>query len=132
MVDGKFTSEEAEDLIGQVLRTNMTHAIYTVSIASILGSVAVIACINRFERKTALTQSFVFLTVVLAAASGSFHVLFQQGDKHVILIVFWVVISFMFSFGPNTLTFIVSIALNSSVNVSAPLQQDSSKSNGRW
>jgi PHS family inorganic phosphate transporter-like MFS transporter len=100
--------DEAERLIKHVLFENMTHAIYTVSSASILGSVAIIVCINRFERKTALTQSFVLLAVVLAAASASFHALFEQGNKHTILIFFWVVISFIFSFGPNTLTFIVS------------------------
>lgn len=98
MVDGRFAPEVAEYLIAEVLLKNMTHAIYTVSIASILGSVAVIACINRFERKTALTLSFALLTVVLAAASGSFHLLFQQGDRHIALIVFWIAISFMFSF----------------------------------
>ena len=110
VVNGSFHIDPADQgaLIHDVLMTNMTHGIYTVSISSILGSLAVIALINRFDRKNMLTISFSLLAVLLIVACGSFKALFHQGDRHIVLIMLWVLISLLFSFGPNTLTFIVS------------------------
>lgn len=96
----------ATPLIHQVLENNMLHAIYTVSIASITGSILMIAFIDHFDRKTLLTTTFFIVGLVLIVVSTSFKSLFQN-DLHVILIMFWVIISFLFSFGPNTLTFII-------------------------
>lgn len=88
-------------------RTNMKFAIYTYSIAAILGSIAIIASIDWINRKHMLTFTFLVLAMVLAAAAGSFTELAGKG-AHYVLVVFWIFISFLFSFGPNTLTFIVS------------------------
>lgn len=108
VINGTANGIIADALIETVLESNMLRAIYTVSIASILGSNLVIALINRFDRKHMLTITFGLLAIVLFAACGSFKVLFHNGSLNIVLIMFWVVISFLFSFGPNTLTFIVS------------------------
>lgn len=90
-----------------VFRTNMKDAIFTYSISAILGSIAIIASIDWINRKHMLTFTFVVLAVILAAAASSFMEL-AGTDTHYVLVVFWIFISFLFSFGPNTLTFIVS------------------------
>ncbi|EME77811.1 uncharacterized protein MYCFIDRAFT_57367 [Pseudocercospora fijiensis CIRAD86] len=100
----------SSDVLNQTISDvthNMLHAIYTVSISSILGSILIIAIINHFDRKHMLTASFALLTTVLFAAFASFKTLFHNGDLHIVLIMFWVLISFLFSFGPNTLTFVI-------------------------
>ncbi|KAF2171348.1 hypothetical protein M409DRAFT_18465 [Zasmidium cellare ATCC 36951] len=108
IINGTFANDSiAEPLIHDVLGNNMTHAVYTVSIASILGSIAMIMMINHFDRKDMLTGTFVILGFVLIIVCASFKALFHQGAKHIVLIVFWIVISFLFQFGPNTLTFII-------------------------
>jgi PHS family inorganic phosphate transporter-like MFS transporter len=99
---------EATPLIKDVLRENMTNAIYTVSISSILGLVLLIFLINKLDRKRLLTVTFLVLAALLFVACGSFEALFHKADRHVILVAFWIAISFFFSFGPNTLTFMVS------------------------
>ena len=109
IINGTYSNGTiADTLVGTVLESNMLRAIYTVSIASLLGSFLIIATINRFNRKHMLTITFCLLASVLLAAFASFKALFHQGGLHVVLIMFWVIISFLFSFGPNTLTFIVS------------------------
>jgi PHS family inorganic phosphate transporter-like MFS transporter len=106
--DGRFPDGvNATPLVTEVLYTNMTHAIYTVSIASIVGSILMIGLINRQNRKTLLTATFIILAAILFAAFGSFTSLFHHEDTHVVLIIFWVVISVLFSFGPNFLTFCI-------------------------
>jgi PHS family inorganic phosphate transporter-like MFS transporter len=110
---------ESTPLIKAVLRENMTTAIYTVSISSILGLILLIFLINKLDRKQTLTVTFLILAGLLFVACGSFEALFHQPDRHVLLIVLWVAISFFFSFGPNTLTFIVS-------------EQRSNSSESRW
>jgi hypothetical protein len=92
------------------LSENMTHGIWTFPIAAILGSISIIACIDWINRKLMLTFTFCMLALVLAAAAGSFNVLSTSSSDglHYILVIFWNLISFLFSFGPNTLTFIVS------------------------
>ncbi|CAK1362727.1 unnamed protein product [Cercospora beticola] len=108
IINGTYSNGTiADTLVGTVLESNMLRAIYTVSIASLLGSFLIIATINRFNRKHMLTITFCLLAVVLLAAFASFKSLFHQGGLHVVLIMFWVIISFLFSFGPNTLTFII-------------------------
>lgn len=103
IINGTFANGSiAEPLIHDVLDNNMTHAVYTVSIASILGSIAMIMMINHFDRKDMLTGTFVILGFVLIIVCASFKALFHQGAKHIVLIVFWIVISFLFQFGPNS------------------------------
>ncbi|CAK3954423.1 Repressible high-affinity phosphate permease [Lecanosticta acicola] len=109
MVDGvNYTAGSvAGPLIHPVLEANILHAIYTVSIASILGSILMIATINRFDRKDMLTVTFFAIGILLIIVASSFAALFHHESLYVLLIVFWAVISFLFSFGPNTLTFII-------------------------
>lgn len=87
----------------------MTRGLYTFSLAAIVGSFAIILAIDWVNRKKMLTFTFCVLAAVLAAAAGSFKALFHKEGLHIILIMFWNLISFLFSFGPNTLTFIVSL-----------------------
>lgn len=93
------------------LRENMEHGIWTFSIAAILGSIFIIAIIDWVNRKHMLTFTFSLLTIVLALAAATFEKLFQKRGLHIVLIMFWNLISFLFSAGPNTLTFIVSPSL---------------------
>lgn len=86
----------------------MTNGIYTYPIAAILGSIAIIASIDWVNRKHLLTFTFCLLAAVLAIAAGSFEKLSAQPSPHYILVVLWNLISFLFSAGPNTLTFVVS------------------------
>lgn len=106
---GPTNSTVGERAIQDELSDNMKHGIYTFSIAAILGSLAIIASIDWVNRKHMLTFTFCALAVVLGAAAGSFKELFQKEGLHYLLVVFWNLISFLFSFGPNTLTFIVSL-----------------------
>lgn len=103
IINGTFTNGTiAAPLIHDVLENNMTHAVYTVSIASILGCIFMIMMINHFDRKDMLTGTFVILGFILIIVCASFKALFHQGAKHAVLIVFWIVISFLFQFGPNS------------------------------
>lgn len=103
IINGTFANGTiAAPLIHDVLENNMTHAVYTVSIASILGSIFMIMMINHFDRKDMLTGTFIILGLVLIVVCASFKALFHQGAKHIVLIVFWIVISFLFQFGPNS------------------------------
>jgi PHS family inorganic phosphate transporter-like MFS transporter len=95
------------------LSNNMTRGIETFPIAGILGSIAIIACIDWINRKHMLTLTFCVLAIVLAVAAGSIEVLsrkdtFSSYSARYILVILWNLASFLFSFGPNTLTFIVS------------------------
>ena len=106
-----ITDDATEKSIEVKLRKNMRHGIFTFSIAAIAGSIFVIAIIDWVNRKHMLTFTFSLLTIVLALAAATFDKLFQKGELRIVLIMFWNLISFLFSAGPNTLTFIVSPSL---------------------
>lgn len=66
-----------------------------------------VGLINWLDRKVTMVISFFILAVLLLATFASFEALFHHQQGHVGLIVLWMVMSFFFSAGPNTLTFIV-------------------------
>lgn len=117
VVNGTYANGTIADAtIRQVLGDNMRHAIYTTSIAAIVGSVVFIGTVHLLCRRRMLIGSFFGLAVLLAIAAAVMRPLFHDGSAgaqplpggHVGLIFLWIVIQFFFSFGPNTLTFIVS------------------------
>jgi PHS family inorganic phosphate transporter-like MFS transporter len=95
-----------EGTIRQVLRANAKNTTLTTSIASILGALAVICMINRFDRRRALIWSFAALALALLVLAILFHFLFHT-EAHWVLVIFYALIQFGFAFGPNTLTFII-------------------------
>lgn len=92
--------------IRQVLLANAKNTTLTTSIASILGALAVIALINRFDRRRAMIWAFALLALALLVLALLFTHLFHTA-YHWVLVVFYAVIQFAFAFGPNTLTFII-------------------------
>jgi hypothetical protein len=104
----------------------MERGIGTFPVAAILGSIAIIACIDWINRKHMLTFTFCALAAVLAVSAGSIQVLSREEDyRRYILVILWNLTSFLFSFGPNTLTFIVSlIVLSSNPERRSSSQQD--------
>lgn len=104
----------------------MERGIGTFPVAAILGSIAIIACIDWINRKHMLTFTFCALAAVLAVSAGSIQVLSREEDyRRYILVILWNLTSFLFSFGPNTLTFIVSlIVLSSNPKRCSSSQQD--------
>lgn len=116
----------ADDTITQILRSNMKHGIYITSIAAILGSAVFVGTVHLLNRRVMLIWTFFTLAALLALTSGLFKVMFQDGawygtsqpGGHIGLILLWAVMQFLFAFGPNTLTFIVSHIPTSDVQVS--------------
>lgn len=92
--------------IRQVLLANAKNTTLTTSIASITGALAVIALINRIDRRRAMIASFALLALALLVLALLFHFLFHSHSHHA-LVIFYALVQFGFALGPNTLTFIV-------------------------
>ncbi|KAM0723936.1 hypothetical protein Q7P37_000927 [Cladosporium fusiforme] len=92
--------------IRQVLLANAKNTTLTTSIASILGALAVIALINRFDRRKAMIWAFALLALALLVLAILFNYLFHT-IYHWVLVIFYALVQFAFAFGPNTLTFIL-------------------------
>ncbi|QIW95812.1 hypothetical protein AMS68_001330 [Peltaster fructicola] len=119
LVNGTFLNGTsglvAAPAIKEVLTSTMKHAIYTTSIAAILGSSFYIGFAHMINRRHMLIGTFFALSVLLAITAGAFKALYHDGDAngspisggHVVLIFLWALIQLFFSFGPNTLTFVM-------------------------
>ncbi|KAH9827813.1 phosphate transporter protein [Teratosphaeria destructans] len=94
--------------IYHVLRSNMRESLVTVCAGSILGCAAIIYAIEKLDRRKLLTRSFLALSAGLLVTGLSFKSLFHHGTLSYILPVFYGLIQFGFSFGPNTLTFVMA------------------------
>jgi PHS family inorganic phosphate transporter-like MFS transporter len=92
--------------IRQVLLANAKNTTLTTSVASILGALAIIALINRIDRRRALIFSFAFLSLALLVLALLFRFLFHT-SAHWVLVIAYALVQFAFAFGPNTLTFII-------------------------
>ncbi|KAK3675530.1 hypothetical protein LTR78_004613 [Recurvomyces mirabilis] len=117
IINGTYADGTTADFtIKEILKTNMTHGIFITSIAAIAGSLVFVGTVHLLNRRLMLIATFFTLAGLLALTSGLFKVLFQDGANystpqpggHVGLILLWAVMQFLFAFGPNTLTFIVS------------------------
>ena len=92
--------------IFSVLNSNAIEAIVTVSIWSLLGCALLVNRINFVDRRYTLIWTSILLAVLLLATGISFPYLFHRGG-HPILIALYAVIQLFFSYGPNTLLFVI-------------------------
>lgn len=90
------------------LRIDAFHYVITISIGSLVGGLLMITLIDRLPRKGWLVFSFIILAVLFIVMGASLQAVeFKEG--HPFTIVLYMVCQFFFNFGPNTLTFIVSL-----------------------
>ncbi|KAF2772345.1 MFS general substrate transporter [Teratosphaeria nubilosa] len=94
--------------IYHVLCSNMRESLVTVCVGSILGCAAIIYAIEKLDRRKLLIRSFLALSAGLLVTGASFKSLFHHGTLSYILPAFYGLIQFGFSFGPNTLTFVMA------------------------
>ena len=107
---------------------NARQYIITISIGSMLGSIALIILIDKFRRNTWLTWSFITLAIVFTITAATLKAVEFQ-PAHPLTVVLYIICQFLFNLGklqrlwiisphslltsmikgPNGLTFIVSI-----------------------
>ncbi|KAF2088728.1 MFS general substrate transporter, partial [Saccharata proteae CBS 121410] len=92
--------------ISDVLFTNAWQSLVTLSIGSILGSLAIIWAIDYVRRKTLLSSSFFVLAIIFAIIGGTFKKVIET-KSHGVTLALYILAQFVFNFGPNTLTFII-------------------------
>ncbi|KAK3648358.1 hypothetical protein LTR56_007475 [Elasticomyces elasticus] len=92
--------------IYQVLYSNARQSLLTTSIASCVGSLALILAINHIDRRVMLIWSFIALAVLLLVTGIVFLQVFHT-TGYAATIVLYALNQLVFSFGPNTLTFII-------------------------
>ncbi|KAK4901719.1 hypothetical protein LTR27_001491 [Elasticomyces elasticus] len=92
--------------IYQVLYSNARQSLLTTSIASCVGSLALILAINHIDRRVMLIWSFIALAVLLLVTGIVFLQVFHT-TGYAATIVLYAFNQLVFSFGPNTLTFII-------------------------
>ncbi|KAK6420652.1 hypothetical protein LTR81_006388 [Elasticomyces elasticus] len=92
--------------IYQVLYSNARQSLLTTSIASCAGSLALILAINHIDRRVMLIWSFIALAILLLVTGIVFLQVFHT-TGYAATIVLYALNQLVFSFGPNTLTFII-------------------------
>ena len=92
--------------IYQVLYSNARQSLLTTSIASCVGSIALILAINHIDRRVTLIWTFVALAILLLITGIVFLQMFHTSG-YAATIVLYAFSQLVFSFGPNTLTFIL-------------------------
>jgi PHS family inorganic phosphate transporter-like MFS transporter len=86
---------------------NPIQSMETVSVASILGSLAFILVVNYVPRREWLIYSFVSQAILFIVTGGSFYAVFHR-ENHAVTVCLVAICHFLFNFGANTLTFMVS------------------------
>ncbi|KAF2105049.1 MFS general substrate transporter [Rhizodiscina lignyota] len=92
--------------IRSLLISNVKQSLITVSIGSILGTLALIVVINKISRRKLLIYSFLALAGLFCLTGTSFEAA-RHHPAHILTIVLCGICEFVFNFGPNTLTFII-------------------------
>ena len=95
----------ADSIYGE-LKWNGIQSLATVSVWSLLGCAVLTNRINFIDRRLTLIFTSMLLAILLLVTAIVFPYCFHQ-DGHPVLIVLYAVIQFFFSFGPNTLLFII-------------------------
>lgn len=90
-----------------VLKNNAIECIATVSVWALLGCALMTYRINGIDRKLTLIWSSILSAGLLLATAIAFPYCFHKEGSHVVLIVLYAAIQFCFSYGPNTLLFII-------------------------
>jgi PHS family inorganic phosphate transporter-like MFS transporter len=86
--------------IYDVLESNATQSIQTVSIASVIGSLFFIAAVNHVSRRRWLVWSFLSLAVLLIITGGTFAAVFHT-QSHTVTVVLVAICHFLFNFGKH-------------------------------
>ncbi|KAI9688688.1 MAG: hypothetical protein M1822_001045 [Bathelium mastoideum] len=92
--------------IYDVLYNQAKQSLLTISIGSLLGSVAIVMAINRLDRRDLLVATFLVLAALLYTTGGVLLATILTVN-HGVVIVFYALCQTFFSFGPNTLLFII-------------------------
>jgi MFS transporter, PHS family, inorganic phosphate transporter len=92
--------------IDQVLSDTSARAMELVSISAVVGSLLAIPLINYFDRKKLLAGTSFALAVLFLAAGIAVRFAWAT-PKHTVGMVFFSLVQFLFSLGPNTLIFIL-------------------------
>jgi PHS family inorganic phosphate transporter-like MFS transporter len=87
--------------IYDVLESNATQSIETVSIASILGGLLFIVAVNYIPHRRWLVWSFVSLAIMLILTGGTFEAVFHT-RFHIVTVVLVAVCHFLFNFGKHS------------------------------
>jgi MFS transporter, PHS family, inorganic phosphate transporter len=89
--------------IYQVIYSNARQSLLTVSIASCIGSLAMIGAVNHVDRRTMLVWTFIALAILLLVTGIVFLEVFHT-RAYAATIVLYAFNQLLFQFGPNTLT----------------------------
>jgi MFS transporter, PHS family, inorganic phosphate transporter len=96
--------------IVDVIQRDSKRAIIATCIGSIVGSLLLIGLIPYISRRKLLIWSFIGLGLLIATTGGSYLATFGHKSYPVTLVLF-ILCQFLFNLGPNTLTFMVSSAI---------------------
>lgn len=108
--DWKAGFASQDDNIYDALRGDAVRALYTISVSSIIGSVAFLLFVNYIPRVTVLRWTFVLLAILFAITGSSFTVV-SDTDQHSVAIVFYALTLFILNLGPNTILFMLPAEL---------------------
>jgi PHS family inorganic phosphate transporter-like MFS transporter len=97
--------------IYNALYQDSLHYIITISLGSLLGSIALLKAIDYVPRKAVLAWSFLALGITFAIVGGIYSTVVYT-NLHAFLIVFYALLQLLFNLGPNTIIFLVSIHIS--------------------
>ena len=102
------TLPDPNPTIYDVLYNEAKQSLLSILIGSLVGSIMTILAINRLDRRDFLVATFLVLAVLLCITGGTLLATFHTED-HAATIVLYALCQTIFSFGPNTLLFIVRL-----------------------
>jgi MFS transporter, PHS family, inorganic phosphate transporter len=93
-----------------VVQRDSKRAMIATCTGSLVGSLFLIGLLPYISRRKLMIWSFIALGFLIAATGGSYLATFGHRSYPVTLLLF-ILCQFLFNFGPNTLTFMVSVAI---------------------
>ena len=105
------TDADPSMTVYRVLENNSIRSLLVVSIGSVLGNLALILIIDRFQRKKILVVTFCLLSLLFAITGGSLIGTYRAGSNHLASTIFFGIIHFVFTIGPKTLILIMAVEL---------------------
>lgn len=82
-----------------ILFNEAKYYIITISASSIIGSLLLIKYIDYVPRKALLMSTFMILAVLFALVAGTLKVVGFKGNKHVVTVVLYILLQFVFNLG---------------------------------
>ncbi|KAH8701555.1 major facilitator superfamily domain-containing protein, partial [Talaromyces proteolyticus] len=102
-----WQNTDPTETIYDVLKSDGTQYIITVSIGSVIGSVVLIKLIDYVPRKALMMWTFISLAILFAVIGGSLFSV-EYSNMHAVTITLYVLSQLAFNLGPNALTFLIS------------------------